>query len=652
MAGLLSINISAQTKKTVSKSPNGYIRCYSTEYEKSLQKKNNRRASTDVFENWIATKISKQKTFNQRITAVRTIPVVVHVVNKGEEVGTGTNISDTQVISQITTLNNDYRKKSGTRGFNTNPVGADANIEFALAVRDPNGNPTNGIDRISFNVNSWTDTQIEAVLKPSTIWDPTKYLNIWVTPDVITDIGEVLGYAQFPEASTLDGLNYPPFTANTDGVVIGHQFFGNLDYDDGSFNLDPKYGYGRTTTHEIGHWLGLRHIWGDDTCGTDYVADTPVHKTENYGCFTHPKPNTCTPATADEMFENYMDYTNDDCMNIFTINQVDRFNAVLANSPRRKELLTSNALTPVTLYPNDAELQFSDASSLGKISTCERTTNVRLINRGTSNITSTVITVSDSGIVYNLTWSGNLAPNKEVLIPLTLQGTSATNNVTISVNSVNLIADARTTNNSDSYNYEFLAVQSFITSSVKLELQLDIYGSETSWEVLDNAGNILYSSEEYADENPDVPAVKNYTFNLANNTCYIFKIYDSYGDGFCCDYGDGYYKLTTDSGTVMVNNTSFNSDEALYPFIVGSILGVKETNKLVADIFPNPVTDILNITKVSNNATFTIYNVAGQFISKGKVTNNKVNVSSLAKGVYFIEVSEKGATSKMKFIKK
>lgn len=655
LMAFFTINISSQTKKPskiLSKSPNGYIRCYSTEYEKNLQKKNNRRAKTDGFENWISDKINRQKFFNNRISAIKTIPVVVHVINKGEAVGIGTNISDAQVISQITTLNNDYRKKTGTKGYNTNPVGADANIEFALAVRDPNGNPTNGIDRISFNVNSWTDTQIEAVLKPSTIWDPTKYLNIWVTPDVITDIGEVLGYAQFPEASTLDGLNYPPFTANTDGVVIGHQFFGNLDYDDGSFNLDPTYGYGRTTTHEIGHWLGLRHIWGDDTCGTDYVADTPVHKTENYGCFTHPKPNTCTPATADEMFENYMDYTNDDCMNIFTINQVDRFNAVLANSPRRKELLTSNALTPVTLYPNDAELQFSDASSLGKISTCERTTNVRLINRGTSNITSTVITVSDSGIVYNLTWSGNLAPNKEVLVPLTLQGTSATNNVTISVNSVNLIADARTTNNSDSYNYEFLAVQSFITSSVKLELQLDIYGSETSWEVLDNAGNILYSSEEYADENPDVPAVKNYTFNLANNTCYIFKIYDSYGDGFCCDYGDGYYKLTTDSGTVMVNNTSFNSDEALYPFIVGSILGVKETNKLVADIFPNPVTDILNITKVSNNATFAIYNVAGQFISKGKVTNNKVNVSSLAKGVYFIEISEKGATSKMKFIKK
>ena len=652
LMAFFTINISSQTKKPskiLSKSPNGYVRCYSTEYEKNLQKKNNRRAKTDGFENWISDKINRKKFFNNRISAIKTIPVVVHVINKGEAVGIGTNISDAQVISQITTLNNDYRKKTGTKGYNTNPVGADANIEFALAVRDPNGNPTNGIDRISFNVNSWTDTQIEAVLKPSTIWDPTKYLNIWVTPDVITDIGEVLGYAQFPEASTLDGLNYPPFTANTDGVVIGHQFFGNLDYDDGSFNLDPKYGYGRTTTHEIGHWLGLRHIWGDDTCGTDYVADTPVHKTENYGCFTHPKPNTCTPATADEMFENYMDYTNDDCMNIFTINQVDRFNAVLANSPRRKELLTSNALTPVTLYANDAELKFSNVNVEASTTCKKATANVRLINRGTSNLTTAIISINDAGTNYNQSWSGNLAPNKETLVPITLLGTSLSNNVTIGVSSVNGDVDARNTNNADSFSYEFLAAQNFASSTVKLELQLDDYGSETSWEIVNSEGIVLYSGDSYEDiENP---AVKKFTFNLPNNSCYTFKIYDTYGDGFCCDYGNGYYKLTTDSGVVMVNQNTFNKDKEIYPFILGT-LSTQENNKLGLNIFPNPVNDVLNITKVSNNAAFTIYNVAGQFISKGKVTNNKVNVSSLAKGVYFIEVSEKGATSKMKFIKK
>ncbi|WDT68232.1 M43 family zinc metalloprotease [Cloacibacterium sp. TD35] len=644
-----TINITSQIKKSnkiLNRSPEGYIRCYSTEYENNLQKNNNKRVSTNVFEDWISNKISKQKLINYRLSAIRTIPVVVHVINKGEAVGTGTNISDAQVISQITTLNNDYRKKIGTKGYNTNPVGADANIEFALAVRDPNGNPTNGIDRISFNKDSWDEFSIENELKPNTIWDPTKYLNLWVV-NFGGDLNGYLGYAQFPEASTLSGLNYPPFTANTDGVIIGYKFFGNLDYNDGSFNLNTTYGYGRTATHEVGHWLGLRHIWGDSDCGTDYVADTPTHKTENYGCFTHPKANTCTPPTADEMFENYMDYTNDACMNIFTINQVDRFNAVLANSPRRKELLTSDALTPVALVSNDAEVEVqliynTDCSFPKKA-------QIRLINRGNNTLTSAIISVNDAGVVYNQSWSGSLATNSETFIPISLNGTSTSNNISVTINSVNSSTDNRVSNNTNTLVYA--ATQSFTATQVLLELQLDIFGSETSWKLIDGLGNSLYTSETYQNSNPTTPAVKNYTFNLANNTCYYFKIYDSAGDGICCNYGSGYYKLTTSTGTIMTNST-FSSSEASYAFVLGNILGIKETNKLITEIFPNPTNDVLNVTKVSNNANFTIYNISGQFISKGKVTNNKVDVAALVKGVYFIEVSEKGATSKLKFIKK
>lgn len=646
---LFSINFDAQVKKksiSASKSPKGVIRCYTTENEEKLQKKNNKRTSNDSFENWIATKISKQKSIKGKISAIKTIPVVIHVISSGEAVGTGANISDAQVISQITTLNNDYRKKVGTRGYNSNIVGADANIEFALAVRDPNGNPTNGIDRISFCKTSWWDDEIESILKPQTIWDPTKYLNIWVTPDIVSTIGGVLGYAQFPSASGLSGLDEPDMTsdANTDGVVIAYNYFGNLDYDDGSFNLDATYGYGRTTTHEVGHWLGLRHIWGDANCGTDYVADTPIHQEDNYGCFTHPKPNDC--GTADEMFENYMDYTDDTCMNIFTVNQVDRFNAVLANSPRRKELLSSDALTPVTVYALDGEIKLNQICDISN-DCVKANLNARLINRGSSPITSAILSITDGTQNYNKSWSGNLLPNKEVSIPISLVSKTSTNNVSVNISSLNGSTDQRATNNSGVESYQYVTTNSFNTTQVKLALQLDEYGSETSWKLEDASGNVLFSSAVY-DDTSTPPAVKNFTFNLANNACYVFKIFDSYGDGLI----DGYYKLTTSTGSIMINKTDFSSDYDSYSFTLGTLLSTSENLKASAEIYPNPATDFLNVSKVSSKAKYTIHSVDGKLVSKGNLTENKVVVSKLEKGVYVITIEDNGKTSQSKFIKK
>ena len=642
MAGLLSMNISAQTKKVINKSPKGYIRCLTTEHEEKLKQKF-KRASVGEFETWMSNESLnlRKKTANRSSVVRRIIPVVVHVINRGESVGTGTNISDAQVISQITSLNNDYRKKIGTKGYNTNPVGADTNIEFALAVRDPNGNPTNGINRISYDKEFWQESEIEDNLKPNTIWDPTKYLNLWVV-NFGGDLRGVLGYAQFPVGSTLNGLDETGL-ANTDGVIIGYQFFGNLDYNDGSFNLDATYGYGRTATHEIGHWLGLRHIWGDDTCGEDYVADTPVHEDANYGCFSHPKSNTC--GTADEMFENYMDYTDDTCMNIFTQNQLDRFNTVLSNSVRRRELLTSDALTPVTLLANDAEV--SVRPSYSGLCGAKPTGNFKIINRGNNNITSAVLSINDNGSTYTINWTGNLATNQEAVIPATFSGSGI---ITAVLSSVNGLADSKTSNNTSTLAYTLTpALPNYTASTVKLDLKLDNYGSETYWELLNSSGNVLYKSTAYSDATN--PKLKTFTFTLTNNTCYSFRIYDDYGDGICCSSGSGYYKLTTDQSVVMVNQTTFNGYYDSYSFSLGTLLATEDAKKVNVELFPNPANDVLNITKVSNNATFAIYNVAGQSISKGKVTNNKVNVSSLAKGVYFIEISEKGATSKLKFIK-
>jgi len=292
-----------QKKVEIANPNDGYIRCATTEYEKYLQEKNPRRMTTAQFEAWVTPLVNRYKSMRttSQSGGIITIPVVIHVIHSGQEVGTAPNITDAQIQSQIKVLNEDYRKMAGTPGYNTNPVGADVQIQFALAKQDPNGNPTNGIDRISFCKDNWVDTEFDSEVKPATIWDPTSYMNIWTAK--FTD-STVLGYAQFPDASGLPGLDPANGIANSDGVVSSYDVFGSINDNDGTFILQTKYNKGRTMTHEIGHWLGLRHIWGDVTCGDDFCADTPVHHDANYGC---PTVVNCD-ANGNEMVENYMDY--------------------------------------------------------------------------------------------------------------------------------------------------------------------------------------------------------------------------------------------------------------------------------------------------------------------------------------------------------
>ncbi|GAB3960666.1 hypothetical protein GCM10028805_58320 [Spirosoma harenae] len=298
--------------------------------------------SLDDFERELQKKMIelKAKLANGRVPAatVITIPVIVHVVHNGEAVGVGRNISQAQVQSQLAVLNEDYRRKTGTRGFNDNPLGADIEIEFCPAVVNPQGQPLAepGIDRYNGNRTTWNKDNIEGVLKPSTYWNPDKYYNIWVVdlnePSVS---GQLLGYAQFPSQSNLPGIPTDS-PASTDGVVVYYRAFGSSDK--GSFPvLQSPYNLGRTLTHETGHWLGLRHIWGDATCGDDFCADTPPQASASSGCQVGR-----ISCGGTNMVQNYMDYSNDACSNIFTINQKDRIRAVMAISPRRLTLLSSN----------------------------------------------------------------------------------------------------------------------------------------------------------------------------------------------------------------------------------------------------------------------------------------------------------------------
>lgn len=313
--------------------------CATMEMDSLLRAKYPQMGSLNDFERELQKRISitrAQMASGRPSATVITIPIIVHIVHNGEAVGAGRNLSRAQVQSQIETINEDFRRKPGTRGFNTNPVGADIEIEFCPAIVDPQGRAMAepGIDRINGNRATWTRDDIEGVLKPSTYWDPNKYYNIWVLEFGQPD-QNLLGYAQFPSRSNLPGIPTEG-PASTDGVVIAYRSFGNASK--GTFPvMQAPYNLGRTLTHETGHWLGLRHIWGDTNCGDDFCGDTPPQASESRGCQIGRVSCGNT-----NMVENYMDYSDDACFNIFTRDQKARMRAVMDISPRRVSLLTAN----------------------------------------------------------------------------------------------------------------------------------------------------------------------------------------------------------------------------------------------------------------------------------------------------------------------
>ena len=265
-----------------------------------------------------------------RVGLVR-IPVVVHVVWNTDD----QNLSDAQIASQIDVLNRDFRSANPDIASVPSPfqsLVADAEVEFLLADTDPDGNPHGGVTRQQTDVAEFGangNPVKSAATGGADPWPADRYLNIWVCQ--LT--GGLLGYAQFPGGP-----------AATDGVVITHTGFGSTGTATAPFDL------GRTTTHEIGHWLNLYHIWGDDGTGcggTDEVDDTPNQAGPNTGVPTFPSV-TCDNGPDGDLFMNYMDYTDDAGMMMFTTGQVARMKACL-EGPRRSLLAeTSAAAMPGT----------------------------------------------------------------------------------------------------------------------------------------------------------------------------------------------------------------------------------------------------------------------------------------------------------------
>jgi hypothetical protein len=261
----------------------------------------------------------KKSNLDKSTAAVVTIPVVFHVIYATS----AENITDAKCIEQLNQLNLDFAKLN--RDTNLIPavfrnIAADTKIQFCLAQRDPNGAVTNGIIHKATTVTTFNfDDKVKYTASGGdNAWPASSYLNIWSC----NLGGGLLGYAQFPGGASA-----------TDGVVILYSSIGSLN----SPGTATPYHLGRTATHEVGHWLNLRHIWGDANCGDDFVNDTPTQQTSNYGCPTFPR-KTCNNTSNGDMFMNYMDYTDDACMFMFSAGQKARMMALFVTGGLRSTI--------------------------------------------------------------------------------------------------------------------------------------------------------------------------------------------------------------------------------------------------------------------------------------------------------------------------
>lgn len=261
-----------------------------------------------------------------------TIPVVFHVLYNTPD----QNISDAQIMAQLEQLNEDFSK--------TNPdvayipaafagLASNSDIQFCLAQRTPAGATTTGIVRKPTTVTLWS---YDNAMKYSSsggddAWDRNSYLNVW-----ICNLGSgLLGFAQFPGG-----------TESSDGVVVLYKAVGSLS----SPGLISPYHLGRTLTHEVGHWLNLRHIWGDDSSactGSDLVTDTPNQGGYSVGCPSYPLLDACNTTSPGVMFMNFMDYTNDACTYMFSAGQCARMQATLVAGGPRASLASSLGCVPL-----------------------------------------------------------------------------------------------------------------------------------------------------------------------------------------------------------------------------------------------------------------------------------------------------------------
>ena len=428
-------------------------RCGTMQYHEYLKQTRKNYAADYIQYNQMIEQYMQSSQFaNLRTNSNITIPVVIHVLyNTAAQ-----NISDAQAISQFSVLNNDFQRLNADT-VNTpaafRSVAGGVGITFCLAQRDPNGNATTGIVHKSTTTTSFTtDNKIKAsATGGDDPWDVTRYVNIWIG----NISGGILGYGEFPTGAI----------SQTYGLVLNYTCTGTLG------TVTAPYNLGRTGTHEFGHCFNLNHIWGDNgQCGnTDNCPDTPPQKGGtaspagcNYGSPTYPwQPNTCTRPdgvggvnvtnTNGDMFLNYMDYTDDGAMNMFTKNQCARMLAVVTTAPWNV-LASSNGCTPVSAL--DAGIT-SVISPVNGSSTCNNNVipQITLNNSGSTTLTSATINYKmDATATQTLAWTGSLVAAASTNLTLNAYNglSAAAHTFSVWVTSPNGGTDANTANNSAS----------------------------------------------------------------------------------------------------------------------------------------------------------------------------------------------------------
>lgn len=428
------------------------------------------RCGSDVlplqFENWVQSITPAPGKGGQNSTmSVFNIPVIVHIIHNNAPINsisatTGDNLNAAQVQDQINILNADF---NGTNPDTSlipavfKPLLGKFQFNFCLAVVNPTGGimPEPGIDRIDRNTKGWTappysSTYVTGTIKPQSIWDVNRYFNMWVC----NLSGGLLGFATFPAPGTsgLAGLPAPYGTATTDGVVMLGKAFGSI----GTAVTNAPYHKGRTTTHEVGHWLGLRHIWGDGACANDFCNDTPTQNGANFGCPAFPKV-TCSNGPNGDMHMNYMDYTDDLCMYMFTHDQKYRAQVIMTNSPIRLALLSSTVCN-LPSVANDIGITFVSSPTYSQVINCNNFINpvIRVNNYGSTTITSATFNYQvDAGVSSSYSWTGSIAPSGSVNISLP-QVSNLTNGAhvySVNVTAPNGGTDANLSNNNNTQNF-------------------------------------------------------------------------------------------------------------------------------------------------------------------------------------------------------